>query len=477
MIVLSACSSDSATAPSQGHGIQFVSGNNVTDTADAVLAQPVVLIIHDSTGALAPLGTVVRFLSVQNIVAEAFVKGLTDSSFNTLAIGTTDQSGRTGAFIALGPLARPARVIISVPTLGITDTARFTVTPASAANIIVGPADTTLYTGKTYQLTGRVSDQYGNVRNDSITWGAPSGITVSRTGLVTTSTVGRYTITGTAGTKTVSDSVSVVPHGRIVAWQMASSNIVAFDMDGSNMQTLAVNVPDGGIGVHPAWIPNTNTVIYATYNGTYEVLQTVTMTGTIAPFFTTQPPNVSHEAEPQPSADGSWVYFGAFDTRCSADLYCLYRARSDGSAPQLLGNYVQPEFMPLSPTPSPDGGKVAFVSDNSGIPSISVLNVTTNTLSPWHIGGDHPSWSPDGTHIAYLPPFGTVPISVMDSDGTNARQVTPAGRLYPLGPIAWSPDGQWLIARGTTTLELINVQTGAALPLVYASAMTSPSWK
>src|SRR5690348_2690597 len=69
---------DSSTEPRPGdRGIRVVSGGNQTDTVLAVLAQPLLVEIRDSTGRLAP-GVTVRFKS-------AF-----DSNGNSVLVWKTD---------------------------------------------------------------------------------------------------------------------------------------------------------------------------------------------------------------------------------------------------------------------------------------------------------------------------------------------------------------------------------------------------
>ncbi|MBK6308210.1 MAG: hypothetical protein IPF47_21775 [Gemmatimonadetes bacterium] len=64
-----ACGGDDGSAPPPPpppppvRGVRILSGADVTDSVGARLLQPLIVEVHDSAGALAPLGTVVRFES------------------------------------------------------------------------------------------------------------------------------------------------------------------------------------------------------------------------------------------------------------------------------------------------------------------------------------------------------------------------------------------------------------------------------
>jgi Tol biopolymer transport system component len=332
--------------------------------------------------------------------------------------------------------------------------------------------------GSSYTLGGGVVDMWGNVRSDPITWSAGSaGITVSSAGVVTAPTIGRYIVRATSSLGTGNALVSVVPRGRLAAWSSpyGSGNIFAVDLDGTNRVTLA-SLNDGGIGAHPAWIPGTSTIVYSAYVNGLQTLYKVGTDAMPAPFFATRPPNVSHEAEPTPSADGRWLYFSASDSRCTANAYCLYRSRIDGTEPELLGSYISTTRASWRPAPSSDGSKVAFVLGGPDVElAIRVFDVATKTVSSWSAQGEAPVWSPDGAQIAYVA-SGTGAITLINPDGSGARMLTPPGYAYTR-PLSWSPDGRWIVAPSQGMLHLIDAVSGAVLPLEWSVGLYAGSLK
>jgi TolB protein len=105
----------------------------------------------------------------------------------------------------------------------------------------------------------------------------------------------------------------------------------------------------------------------------------------------------------------------------------------------------------LGPDLSPDGSKVVFASDREGTFHIYVMNIDGSGLTELTdepVGDLFPRWSPDGRRIAFVR---TASLMVMDSDGTNVRQVTEAKQGLAAPPCegsatlgGWSPDGQQL---------------------------------
>lgn len=101
------------------------------------------------------------------------------------------------------------------------------------------------------------------------------------------------------------------------------------------------------------------------------------------------------------------------------------------------------EYIDYSPAYSPDGSKIAYVSEKTGNKDIFIINADgTGETQITFEGSDEqqPIWSPDGTKIAICSnKNGNEEIYVMNTDGSNPVNITnhPADECDS----GWSPDG------------------------------------
>ena len=140
-------------------------------------------------------------------------------------------------------------------------------------------------------------------------------------------------------------------------------------------------------------------------------------------------------------------------------LLSLYVMNADGSNVRLVADRP---LEPAQPAWSPDGEKLAFTAGRGGKLGFSklsgdiyVINVDGNGLTQLTSGtgvNGSPAWSPDGKQIAFTSDRdddGPTKIWIMNADGTNQRILpnsqNTSGTGFHGGEPAWSPDGSKIL--------------------------------
>jgi len=457
--------------------LRLLYGDGVSDTVFSKPAQALVVEVRGENGSLAQ-GTVVRFQplpidSANPYSLGVYVAPLTSPGFLPFAADSADSRGRASVLIELGSHAGPARLVVSAPEFGLQDTARFTVLPGRAAHVMVQPRDTALYVGRAFQSRAAVTDRFGNPRPDPVTYGAiGSGLTITPGGTITAGTsFARARFKASAGGFADTGWVSVVPMGTVAAVQTTTfaghdPGLVVFDLDGSGYRWVG----PGGNSYNgaPAWSPSGATLVFGWNAGSLNWLYTSDLSGNEQPLLAAGDSGLTIVTWPAYSPDGASIYFSGATT----DNFAVWRASATGADPRRL--YADPTGLAWRPSPSSDGTRLAITIGNPSY--VCVYTLASGSVSSWAVPGHMPRWSPVAETIAFVQQYGG-PVSVVSSDGTGVRQVTPAGRSYEEESLTWSSDGVWLVARASGTLELINAATGATLPLGYATAFVEPAWK
>jgi Tol biopolymer transport system component len=128
-----------------------------------------------------------------------------------------------------------------------------------------------------------------------------------------------------------------------------------------------------------------------------------------------------------PGSNGKMAYTGSDDSDDE-----IYAVNADGSGlQQLTSNGTQDE----EPSWSADGTRIAFARDYD----IWVMDADGGNKTQLTVSGDYvkPAWSPDGSQIAMGLLAGG--IAVMDADGSHIHVLTPPGDNSD--DPNWSPDG------------------------------------
>jgi len=475
LAIATACGSPTGSHPHDPAGLKVISGAGVTDSATALLAQPLIVELRDSAGRLMA-GVNVQFqastLRLNGFdYPSAYVSGTLPDQFGISTTATTDATGRVAVRVALGRVAGTASLAISVPTLGYATTATFTVVPGAAAQFDVAPADTAVYVSSHYTLRGSMLDRWGNpvaVQGVTYTVDVPATAAVAG-GTVTGQAIGRARITA-QGPGGVSRAVfvSVVPQGTLLA--SGGDGIYVFGLDGSGFHRVV-----SAVGARAGrWFPNGQQFVFSVgvqhayvsdLNGTTRLLLA-------------DPSAFAAELWAHPSRDGQWVYFGGYDLSFRG---YPYRVHPDGTGLSLVPGFVADDHNQSHPSVSPTGDRVAYFRErfDSRDVFIRVLRMQDGVFTVLDVPGHSPEWS-HADSIAFLDMQGndSGPIKLMSSTATGVRTVGSPLAHYDFG-IDWSPDDRWIVAREVYAgrLELIEVATGRVIPLPYSSSLYSPAWR
>jgi dipeptidyl aminopeptidase/acylaminoacyl peptidase len=170
---------------------------------------------------------------------------------------------------------------------------------------------------------------------------------------------------------------------------------------------------------------------------------------------------------------------------------------ADGSGLELVADAAA---FASAPAWSPDASTIAYVapagsggggidpfSEPTAIALYDVAADTTRVLAEADgASASEPTWSPDGTRIA----FGLATVSMFDGSGSVGIVSADGGDIERLGEMAgayyarplWSPDGAWIVSGRTVgsefTGELIALPTGGGEEIVVATGVLGPiSWR
>jgi Tol biopolymer transport system component len=451
-----------STAPKPRSGLRIEAGGDVTDTIGVALTQALVVQVREPGGAL-DRGAVVRFTALPNDsvpwASAIAVAQLNSQYFSGFVSDSTDADGRAAVLVELGSVAGKAGIVITVPELGLSDTAWYTVQPGRPAQLALGVRDTVVMQGAAWNIGVRVSDRDGNpLSADSVTYASiNSGATVTASGHVTAVSDGRAGIAVQFGTAHDTSWASIVPSGVLVA-VVPGSAVYLMNLDGTGRKTLT-GIVDWS--VFPQWSPDgTRITIYEGNPYGDARLTAVALDGTRTSLVAGPNSLLGGLAWARPDMNGLLYFAGP---RADNGAMTVWRMNADGTGLVKLGSPTD-SYDFTHPAPSPDGKTVLYDVDPQGIMAIDIASLTVHALG---LQGVFPVYSPDGAHITYV--SGSA-LMVANSDGTNSRTLWGSSGTAVMAP-SWSADGKWILApQPGAGAALVRVSDGVVLPLPFASS-------
>lgn len=190
------------------------------------------------------------------------------------------------------------------------------------------------------------------------------------------------------------------------------------------------------------------------------------------------------------SPDGTFLYFAA-SIDGNSDIYRERLLWPDPEKPapvrvaeNSLEKVADGYGLEVSPTASPDGRTIAFVSDRGGAPQVYVKAIGASGDRRISFAGGYstsPSWSPAGDRIAFTSMSGgNFSIYTVKPDGSDQRVLVSAGGADCVDP-CYSPDGRYLVytlqKKGYSELKIISADGRWERSLYSGMAGAgSPSW-
>lgn len=245
------------------------------------------------------------------------------------------------------------------------------------------------------------------------------------------------------------------------------------DSDGAE----EVAIPVSGEAVSPAWHPSGHLIAYSTFGLQSHVYVHDLRTGRTRDLGSQR--NTTH-VTPTFTPDGRSIVY-TLATEQGADIY---QRSLDGDAfPRRLT--IGRGSINHQATFSPDGNRLAFMSDRLGPPQVYIMDAdgtNADLFTAFDFGDQNyrssPDWSPDGRQITFQTRIdGRFQIFTMSLRDRQPTQLTSEGENEDP---SWAPDGRHLVfvssRSGTRQLWVLDTESRRVRQLTKAGGSRLPAW-
>ena len=255
-------------------------------------------------------------------------------------------------------------------------------------------------------------------------------------------------------------------------------NLKIIDSDGANLRTL----PTQGKALSPSWHPSGNSIVYVDADDVGTRIAQFDLRTMKSEILAASPKGMN--ISPVYTRDGKSIVW-ASGSDAPAELLLASANGGDTTAKRFVG---RTGFETTSPTFSPDGKQVAFISPRPLTPQVYVMNVDgtrLRLLTPVVAGKrsyrTSPDWSPNGEEVAYMQQMGDFQIWTINVKDRVMKQLTTEGENEDP---SWAPDGRHLSITtrrvpeigGDKNIWILDTRTGRMRQLTTTNDARLSDW-
>jgi tol-pal system beta propeller repeat protein TolB len=249
------------------------------------------------------------------------------------------------------------------------------------------------------------------------------------------------------------------------------------DSDGANLRTL----PTVGAALSPSWHPAGHSIVYVDADDVGTRIAQFDLRTNKSEMLRSSPKGMN--ISPVYTRDGKSIVW-ASGSEGPAELLLASANGGDSTVKRFVG---RTGFETTSPTFSPDGKQVAFISPRPLTPQVYVMNVDgtrLRLLTPVVAGKrsyrTSPDWSPNGEEVAFMQQMGDFQIWTINVRDRVMKQLTTEGENEDP---SWAPDGRHLSITtrrgeigGDRNIWVLDTRTGRMRQLTTTNDARLSDW-